>query len=316
MSCINFANDIDEGLSATKKYLSSKYFYDDNGSLLFQKIMELPEYYLTRAELNIFQTHSLDILNSIAAKKLNIIELGAGDGIKTIEFLRQLLKAGTDITYFPIDISKEAIDQITSKVKEQLPDLKIEPLIGDYHQVFKGIASSHTKTVVLYLGANIGNYKQPAAVKLLKMLSENLTSSDMLLVGIDLKKSPALIAKAYNDDEGITRDFNLNLLARINRELGGNFNLETFDFYSYYNPDNGEIRSYLVSLKDQNVFIKACDKTYQFEKNELIYTELSKKYDKQQIEDLATNAGFRCVAQFYDNNEYFADCLFEKITIN
>jgi len=307
-----FAIDVDKGFSDKEKYLSSKYFYDDEGSLLFQQIMELPEYYLTRAEFNIFETRSLDILDKIGANKLDIIELGAGDGLKTIEFLRQLTGSNCKVTYYPIDISQEAINQLTKKVKTNLPALDIKPLIGDYFKELHEIPSSDAKKVVLFLGANIGNYRQPVAINLLKLINENLSKGDMLLIGIDIKKSPNLIASAYNDKQGITKAFNLNLLTRINRELGGNINIDNFEFYSHYNPQTGDIESYLVSLKKQEIYLKECDKTYQFAKNELIFTELSKKYDEQEIEDLATNADFKCIAQFHDENDYFADCLFEK----
>ena len=308
-----FAIDVDMGFSDKKKFLSSKYFYDDKGSLLFQQIMELPEYYLTRAEMNVFQTKSLDILDKIDSSNLNIIELGAGDGLKTIEFLRHLTEAKANVTYYPIDISQEAVNQLIKKVRDNLPDLKLKPLVGDYFKELHDIPSSNAKKVVLFLGANIGNYRHQKAVDLLRLIKEDLGQGDMLLLGIDIKKSPNLIARAYNDTEGITKAFNLNLLTRINTELGGDININNFDFYSHYNPQTGDIESFLVSLEKQDVFLEACDKTYHFAKNELIFTELSKKYDAQEIEELATHAGFKCIAQFHDKNDYFADCLFEKL---
>jgi dimethylhistidine N-methyltransferase len=308
-----FAIDVDMGFSDKRKFLSSKYFYDDKGSLLFQQIMELPEYYLTRAEMNIFQTKSLDILDKIDSSNLNIIELGAGDGLKTIEFLRHLTEAKANVTYYPIDISHEAINQLIKKVRANLPDLKLKPLVGDYFKELHNIPSSEAKKVVLFLGANIGNYRHQKAVDLLRLIKEDLGQGDMLLIGIDIKKSPNLIASAYNDTQGITKAFNLNLLTRINTELGGDINIDHFDFYSHYDPHTGDIESYLVSLEKQEVFLKACDKAYQFAKNELIFTELSKKYDEQEIEELATHAGYKCIAQFHDENDYFADCLFEKL---
>ena len=312
----DFAKDVDQGFSDDKKYLSSKYFYDEKGSALFQQIMRMPEYYLTRAELNIFETRSLDILEEINSDKIDIIELGAGDGLKTIEFLQQLTNEKIDFTYYPIDISTEAVNQLTKMMISKLPNLLIQPLIGDYFKELENVPKSDAKKVVLFLGANIGNYRHHKAVELLKLINENLQQDDMLLIGIDIKKSPNLIARAYNDAQGITRAFNLNLLARINSELGGNINLDKFDFYSHYSPESGEIESYLVSLESQEVFLKAIDKTYSFTKNELIFTELSKKYNSAEIETLASDAGFSCIAKFYDEYEYFTDCLFRKINID
>ena len=308
-----FAIDVDMGFSDEKKYLSSKYFYDDKGSYLFQKIMELPEYYLTRAELNIFETKSLEILKKINSDNLDIIELGAGDGLKTIEFLKHLLEADTTLTYHPIDISQEAINQLTKKVIANLPALNIKPLVGDYFKELHDIPPSDAKKIVLFLGANIGNYRHAKAVSLLKLIKDNIRQGDMLLIGIDIKKSPNLVANAYNDAQGITKAFNLNLLTRINTELGGDINIDNFDFYSHYDPQTGNVESYMVSLEKQEVYLKACEKTYQFAKNELIFTELSKKYDEQEIEELAAHAGFKCIAQFHDENDYFADCLFERL---
>ncbi len=308
-----FARDVDNGFSDTEKYLSSKFFYDDKGSLLFQQIMDLPEYYLTRAELNIFQNKSLDILKKINANDLDIIELGVGDGMKTIEFLKQLTSAKTNLTFYPIDISEEAINQLIKKVSYKLPELNIQPLIGDYFKELDDIPLSDAKKVVLFLGANIGNYRHPKAVDLLKLINENLTKGDFLLIGIDLRKSPNLIAKAYDDSKGITRAFNLNLLRRINTELGGNIDINKFDFYSHYNPKNGEIESYLVSLEKQEIHLKSTDKSYLFSKNELVFTELSKKYNNAEINSLANETGFNCIDKFRDENDYFADCLFEKI---
>ena len=308
-----FANDVDMGFSDEKKYLSSKYFYDDRGSFLFQQIMELPEYYLTRAELDIFQTKSLDILKKIGADHLDIIELGAGDGLKTIEFLKHLIAADTKLTYYPIDISQEAINILSEKITRNFATLNMKPLVGDYFKELHDIPASNAKKVILFLGANIGNYRHQKAVDLLKLLNAELSLGDMLLIGIDIKKSPNLIAKAYNDEQGITRDFNLNLLSRINKELGGDINIDNFDFYSHYDPQTGDIESYLVSLEKQEVYLKGCEKTYSFAKNELVFTELSKKYDAQEIDELAAHAGFKCIAQFHDKNDYFADCLFVKL---
>ncbi len=312
MSYNGFAGDVDRGLSAPNKYLSAKYFYDDRGSALFRQIMELPEYYLTRAELNIFQNRSAEIIAALEATNLRLIELGAGDGTKTIELLRHMLAAGIAVSYSPIDISAGAIEQLSKNVQHHLPALTIKPLVGDYFTTLQELPESSAKTLVLFLGANIGNYANPEAIDLLSRIGNTLNPGDMLLLGIDLKKDPGLIARAYDDAEGITREFNLNLLRRINRELKADFDLAKFTFRSNYNPENGEIRSYLVSLADQSVTIQACNNSYHFMAGEKIYTELSKKYDAAEISQLAVDSGFTCSYQFRDKDNYFADCLFVK----
>jgi len=169
------------------------------------------------------------------------------------------------------------------------------------------------KEVVLFLGSNIGNYDPPGATALLQLIGDNIKQGDVLLLGVDLKKNPQLIAQAYDDDQGVTRKFNLNLLERMNRELGANFALDKFDFYSCYNPETGEVKSYLVSLVEQDVFFSGLEQTFRFGKNELIYTELSKKYSLFEISALAQSAGYKLENYILDSNELFAECILEKL---
>lgn len=310
----SFAKDVDEGLSASPKWLSSQYFYDDKGSRIFQQIMAMPEYYLTACEFELLQNQSPEILAELGfSEHFNIIELGPGDGIKTKEMLTSFLAEGADITYVPIDISAEAINVLSNRMKKMLPSLTVNPQIGDYFEVMGKIeAQEHCPSLVLFLGSNIGNYTDAAAVDLLKHIHSHMRSADRLLVGFDLQKNPAVIRNAYDDPQGVTREFNLNLLVRINRELGGNFKLDQFEFYCCYEPLSGELRSYLVSLRDQTVNIDRTGRTYEFKRDELIHTELSKKYSLSEIEQIAESAGFSLSNHYLDSKNYFADSLFIK----
>lgn len=309
-----FSADVLKGLSSKEKYLSSRYFYDDKGSRIFQEIMQMPEYYLTYCEFEILSLQAKQITEALKFNQVfNIVELGAGDGLKTFKLLEYLLKNNIKFHYVPIDISQEAINLLVAKLKKQLPNLSIYPRVGDYFEILK---KENTNTIIpsllLFLGSNIGNYSEKKAVELLQLFHDNMKVGDKLLLGADLKKNPIIIRDAYDDKYGITKKFNLNLLVRINRELEANFNLDDFDFYCHFNPDNGEVKSYLVSLKKQSVLLRNLNKSFDFEQNELIWTELSKKYALSDIENLAKNTNFKVNQHFLDCKHYFTDSLWEK----
>ncbi|CAL2101651.1 Dimethylhistidine N-methyltransferase [Tenacibaculum sp. 190130A14a] len=307
-----FMRDVDTGLSASFKHLSSKYFYDDIGSQIFQKIMAMPEYYLTNSEYEILSLQAKQIAEKVNFKvPFNIIELGAGDGYKTIRLLKNLKGLGLNFTYIPVDISKKAIDILSAKVADEIPDVKLEPYVGDYFKLLINLPNS-IPSLVLFLGSNIGNFKDEDARSFLSLIQSHLKPNDKLLIGFDLKKNPITIKNAYDDPHEITKAFNMNLLHRINKELGANFNLNKFDFYCHYNPITGEVRSYLVSLEKQDVFIQSLEKTFSFDVNELIWTELSKKFDFIEIEALAVNSGYKLEHHFLDSKNYFTDSLWSK----
>ena len=308
-----FAQDVLAGLTADKKQLSSKYFYDDNGSRIFQEIMNMPEYYLTDAEFEILSMQSKQIINALQfSTPFNIVELGAGDGFKTFKLLEYLVTQNIDFNYVPIDISQQAIDALTQRLRKRLPGLNIKPKVGDYFEILKVNKESSYPSLLLFLGSNIGNYNQTKAIELLKLFNDSMKSGDKLLIGLDLKKNPLVIHKAYFDPHGITKRFNLNLLLRINRELDANFKIDDFDFYCHYNPQTGEVKSYIVSLTKQQVHLKKLRKTINFDYNELIWTELSKKYSLNEISHLATSSNFKIIHNFLDCKHYFTDTLWEK----
>jgi len=308
-----FAQDILKGLSATKKKLSSKYFYDDTGSRIFQEIMDMPEYYLTNAELDILSTQAIDIFKATGFKNgFNIVELGAGDGLKTKAFLKHLVNQNIDVSYYPLDISQEAMTILENDLGKAMPSLKIHSLVGDYFKVLDNFDFGNRPNLFLFLGSNIGNYESNEAKELIQHFGQYMKKGDQLLIGFDLKKNPNTIRAAYFDAQEITKRFNLNLLTRINRELGANFQVDQFDFYSNYNPENGEVRSYIVSLKKQAVYIESINTTFFFKKDELINTELSQKYSLEEIEEMATASGFKSQEHFLDSDDLFVDSLWVK----
>ncbi|MCD2257800.1 L-histidine N(alpha)-methyltransferase [Psychroserpens luteolus] len=309
-----FAKDIIDGLTNEQKQLSSKYFYDDNGSRIFQEIMQMPEYYLTDSEFEILSLQAQQIVDALEFQQpFNIIELGAGDGFKTFKLLEYLVNNSVAFNYIPIDISKEAITILTQKLTERLPQLSITPKVGDYFEILKETSKSKIPSLLLFLGSNIGNYSQEDASNLLTLFNKNMNRNDKLLIGMDLKKNPITIHNAYYDKGGVTKRFNLNLLIRINREFDADFKIDDFDFYCHYNPINGEVKSYIVSLKTQTVDIKKLGTTIEFKQNELIWTELSKKYGLSEIEELSRKANFSIKKHFLDCKHYFTDSLWEKL---
>lgn len=309
----SFAADVLKGLTDEKKHLSSKYFYDDNGSRIFMEIMKMPEYYPTGCEFEILSQQSGNILNELPFNEpFNIVEFGSGDGVKTKQLLSTFMDKGADFTYVPIDISQEAIDVLEKNITSALSNIKMKPKTGDYFKVLETLSKDTTPNLFLFLGGNIGNYLRQDALGLLRKFNAGMKKGDMLLMGMDLKKNPHIIQKAYDDAQGITKAFNMNLLSRINNELDADIKLDQFDFYSNYSPKTGEVNSYLVSLKQQHFHSMVLDTTFHFEKDELIWTELSQKYSFEDIDTLANEAGFTVTKNFMDCKYYFTDSLWVK----
>ena len=310
----DFARDVLEGLTSTPKFLSSRYFYDEKGDSIFQQIMAMPTYYLTDCEYEILETQKETILTLLGGTKVpfQLIELGAGDGTKTKILLDYFLQQKADFEYLPIDISDNALSLLEEDLQTNFPHLKVRPTQGEYFEALHHLTQcSDIKKVILFLGANIGNFNMEQALAFLHKMAQNLQKGDILLIGFDLKKKPATIIEAYNDKEGITRSFNLNLLERINRELGGNFNGDHFEHYPLYNPETGEMKSYLISTKEQEVHIKALGRRFQFAEWESIHVEVSQKFSLDQISSMAEKSGFRVVKNLFDSKRYFVDSVWE-----
>lgn len=303
---------VDIGLSRTPKRLPSWLFYDEIGDKIFQAIMRMPEYYLTNCEFEILRAKKEEILQHVSSqdRPFQLVELGAGDGTKTEVLLKHFLNQQKDFTYIPVDISEAVLHQLVTRLGRSVPDLAVQPQNTLYHQALKLLSDREERKLILFMGANIGNMSVDEARQFVKQLAEHMNPDDLLMIGFDLKKDPRLIQAAYDDKGRITREFNLNLLARINRELGGEFDLDTFNHYPYYDPESGMTKSYLVSTTRQKVYIEALDKAVSFEPWEIIHTEVSQKYDITMINTLARHAGLEVLDELYDEKNYFCDVIF------
>ena len=304
-----FSEDVRKGLSAHPKRFLPKYFYDELGSQLFEAICLLPEYYLTRAENEILQRYSDDIVASISGQK-TLVEMGSGSASKTRLIIEALLRRQSELLFMPVDISATALESSSRILLQSYPRLTIEAYAADY---FAGLAElgkkPRTRTLALFLGSNISNFDLDEALRFLRALRSVLKKGDALLLGADLKKDPAILEAAYNDALGVTSAFNLNVLARINRELGGTFDLRAFKHRAFYNQSEGRIEIYIESLADQHVRIEKLDLDIEFAAGELIHTENSYKYDKTGIAQLAVATGFELSHTWLDSQERFSSNL-------
>ena len=304
----SFERDTLNGLKKTPKKLSSKYFYDTEGDRLFQQIMAMPEYYLTDCELEIITHQGQAILDAISDKPFDLIELGAGDGMKTKVLLESAMQRNCEFRYIPLDISENILTELKNALAAQWPTMDVQPLVGDYFESLKHLPDAQGRTrVLLFLGANIGNLTPAEALQFLKQVRGHLRPGDALIVGFDLKKDPQIILNAYNDPAGITAAFNLNLLKRINREMEADFDLSLWRHWETYDPLTGATRSYLVSKKKQIIDLPTLKEHIHFKAWEAIQVELSQKYDEEMINKLAVRADFQTEASFYDNKGWFVD---------
>lgn len=300
------------GLQATPKFLKSKYFYDKRGDELFQEIMELPEYYLTDCELEILELNKDKIIKIIAPKEhFQLLDLGAGDAAKTKILLKHFVQQKLDFTYCPVDISSHAIQEVSEKLKKEIPGLTIRGISKQYLQAMEQFPAS-TRKVIFFLGSSIGNFNYTESLQFLQEICVRMNGKDWLIIGFDLKKDPEVILKAYNDSSGVTRQFNLNLLRRINRELEGKLDVDSFEHAPYYDQESGEARSRLISTKDQLMEIPSLGLSLEIRKGESIHTEISRKYELQEIEELAKASGFEVVTNLMDSRNYFTDSVWRK----
>lgn len=307
-----FLNDVLNGLKGTPKQLNSKYFYDEQGDELFQQIMNCPEYYLARCELEILSGQKNAIIDAILDRfyTFDIVELGAGDCSKSIHLLAAAQQHQVGFTYYPIDISSNVISLLNERVSLRLPGTRIVGLNGDYFDMLDKLKTMSSRPkLVLFLGSSIGNIPLKDTISFFRELHSHLLPGDLLLTGFDLKKDPATILAAYNDKGGITRRFNLNLLQRINNTFGADFNVNGFEHRPVYHDDTGACESYLESLEKQAVRIG--EEQILFSKGEQIHMEVSQKYTATQTDEIAVASGFKVLHHFFDSRHWFLDAIWQ-----
>jgi L-histidine Nalpha-methyltransferase len=316
-----FAKDARAGLAANPKSLLPKYLYDDLGSKLFEAICLLPEYYLTRAEREILSSYADEIAESIEGPA-RLVELGSGSADKTRYLIEALIKKQGELHYLPIDISDASLEESSLELLKTYPQLRITAYASDYFTALSATGETSLvekigkRTIALFLGSNIGNFNPDEARAFFRAVRLVLWPGDALLVGADLKKSPDILLPAYDDPLGVTAAFNLNLLARINRELGGDFDIKKFAHRAVYNEELGRIEIYIISLAAQRVRIREIDLEARFEEGEMIHTENSYKFDLDQLAELARESGFLLKRVWRDSAERFSFNLFTSFENN
>ena len=279
--------DVRQGLTKTPKQLSPKYFYDERGSELFEEITQLPEYYLTRAERSLLERRIPEIIAGV--RPCSLVELGAGSATKTRLIIDEMRSSGCAECYVPIDVSKEFLEATALQLQADYPDIKITPVVSDITEPF-ALPPVASPTLVAFLGSTIGNFPREPAVRLLSHVARAMGPSDRFLLGADLRKDPEIINRAYNDSRGVTAAFNLNILERLNRELGADFPVGGYDHKAFYSSQHHRVEMHLIARKAHKVVIPEIGEI-QFRAGESIRTELSYKYDRPTLEDILKAAG-------------------------
>ncbi len=307
-----FKKDAILGLSKIHKQIQAKYLYDEHGCELFNKISRHPDFYLTRCELEILNSCKKHLAKLLNSKSFNLIELGPGDGTKTQILIEQFIRDSLKFTYTPIDLSAYYLKKIVSHLNNKFPQLQITAFKADYFNGLKLInANSEQRKLILFLGSNVGHLDPVYTEEFFKILKELLHSDDYVLIGFDLRKNIDMLMRAYNNSEGLTRDFNLNLLRRINHELDANFNLDKFHHYVTYNANIGAMENFLISSEEQKIYIESYDRFIKFENIEPIHVGYSYKYLLSQIELLARTSGFEIIQNFTDANHFYVNTLWK-----
>ena len=297
------------GLACRPRSLASSLFYDARGSQLFQWITNLPEYYLTRVEREILEAHGEAIVAPMGRGRCTVVDLGAGDGHKTRLLLRRLLDRGAQVTYAPVDISQAALDVARERVRADMPGIQVRTVRASYARALRLLEGDREggPVLVLFLGSSVGNLERGEATGFLAGLRRALRPGDHVLVGFDLVKPLPVLLRAYDDSQGLTGAFNLNLLTRLNRELGADFDLQAFRHVATWDPGRPAMESWLESTRRQTVLIGPV--AHAFAAGERIHTEISCKYTLEQVGGFAAAAGFTEAGHFTDRDGWFVDAL-------
>jgi len=306
-----FAQEIKESLNQNLKSISPKYFYNEEGSRLFQEICKLPEYYLTRTEIGLLKKLRNDLKKHLDGN-FRLVELGSGSAVKTRLILDILHQNQDKVEYFPIDISN-IIKQSSKNLQRDYQKLQITAIKDTYEKGLELIQKFEGSRILLaFLGSSFGNFEPEDGCNFLKKILASMNENDFLFLGLDLVKDKKILENAYNDSKGTTAKFNLNILSHINEELGGNFDLTKFVHLAHYNEDKQRIEIYLKSLEKQTVYIKGADLSLKIKKDELIHTEHSHKYTISQIKNMMQNSGFNINQIWKDENNHYALVLVSK----
>ena len=304
--------EVYRGLTSLPKKLSPWLFYDTRGSELFEAITELPEYYLTRTEREIFAQYSDEILEAAGDKRLAIIELGAGTAAKTGVLLAAAVRKQERVSYYPIDISVSALQEAQRRIGDEQPQVAVRPIVADYTTDLSELpTATGGRRLVLYIGSSIGNFDPAEAAALLRRLRGQLAPGDLLLLGVDHIKDRNTLLRAYNDAAGVTAEFNRNVLTRIKRELGGNFRPGLFRHRVCWNDRESRIEMHLESLVTQEVLIPSLELTVNFRRGESIHTENSYKFTPESAATLLERAGFGVRREWTDPKRWFGVYLAE-----
>jgi L-histidine Nalpha-methyltransferase len=307
----DFESDIIKGLTSHPKSIYAKYFYDHNGSLLFEDICKTEDYYPTRTEEKILRDNNEDIFNRTKSIS-SIVELGSGTSLKTKIILKYFSEQIQNLEYFPIDVS-DILESTVEKLKIEFPGINITGIMSEYEEGMEKINELNNKPkLIIFLGSSIGNFTSKEASDLLKVISKNMTDDDFFLIGFDMIKDREVLHKAYNDSDCVTEAFNLNLLKRINRELGADFDLNNFKHHAFFNEQESRIEMHLVSKNLQYVKFPKQDLEIFFDEGESIHTENSYKFTDELISKITAPAGLEKLTVWNDKNNYFSLYLFKK----
>ena len=302
-------SDVQSGMLIPPRKLPPKYFYDEKGSMLFDKICNTKDYYPTRSERELLEKNKHEIIQ--LANPQTVIELGAGTSDKT-EVLFSCMQH--DLTYIAIDVCKEVLLQSADRILNKYNNISIRSIAAEYVPAIHSLEELAVPKLFIFIGSSIGNFTEPEAINLLKNIAEKMHKEDFLLIGVDRVKDKAVLEKAYDDDQGITAEFNLNVLNVLNKELGANFDLKQFAHQAIYNEKDEQIEMYLVSSQRQQVYFSVLNQTIELNKNEKILTEISRKYTKKSISSLLEKSGLAENAHFEPSNEYFSLVLAQRDT--
>ena len=306
-----FAEDVRYGLTSPPKGLHPKYFYDAKGSELFERICKTPEYYVTRTESAILKESAAEIAAMNSDKKV-IVELGSGSSLKTRYIISSFINNSGSITYIPIDVSDILIESAKNLLND-FEGLNIKGIISEYEEGLEVVNEVVTEPkIIVFLGSSIGNFTQFEARELISAISSVMNENDAFLIGFDLVKDINVLNAAYDDSEGITAKFNLNLLERINNELGGNFDLNKFEHKAFFNETQSRVEMHLVSSEEQDISIKGIEENVHFDSGETIHTENSYKFTDEIIDEFASSAGLTVNKRWKDGNNWFELCLMRK----